>query len=196
MRGLLILGLLIVLSCSHSQKHKNNESASAVLPHSNFAPTVDFSEKDKIQLATAKGKTIDTISMSRLKKQISSESEGLHIYNFWSSDCEECIHNLDTLNQLQTTSRVEEVEIVHICLDDIQEKEALNTLIRSKSIVGKAYLLVDKNANNWFNEVEKSWNGTSPLLLFINNLDDTHLYYTGTYSMEELQVIIEPFLIM
>jgi hypothetical protein len=69
--------------------------------------------------------------------------------------------------------------------------DQVNAYIRENEIFEEVYTIATDTLDNWAYEIDRTWDGTLPALLLINNNDGTRLFYPQEFSEDELQAILE-----
>jgi len=85
----------------------------AALPH-NQSQSADLSAADLEQLAKAKGKEANSITAENLDALIQGANGALFAFNFWKTNCEECIKINQILQDIQSDNPEMPLKIVTI----------------------------------------------------------------------------------
>jgi len=129
-----------------------------------------FTAKSKAQTDknTSASDTIPVINFDGLEPLLYTDSEDIHIVNFWAMWCLPCVKELPILQDYQENNP--NVKITLVSLDfpeDIETK--LKPFLKEKGITSKAVLLDDPDANSWIDKIDPNWSGAIPFTIIFNN---------------------------
>jgi len=184
---LAILCLAFLMSACGGEATTANHDAA--LPH-NQSQSADLSAADLEQLAKAKGKEANSITAENLDALIQGANGALFAFNFWKTNCEECIKINQILQDIQSDNPEMPLKIVTINLDSEEESAAVNQLLRTKGLTGDAMIINEANIQMLNGAV---YNGKVPLpmLLLRNASEEIDLKYQQPFEIEELFVVMQ-----
>ncbi|WP_211320104.1 TlpA disulfide reductase family protein [Dyadobacter jejuensis] len=99
---------------------------------------------------------------------LSTDSESIHIVNFWAMWCAPCVKELPLLEQYK--AKYPDASVLLVSLDfpeDIETK--LKPFLKKKGITLKVALLDDPDANRWIDRVDPNWSGAIPFTIIFDN---------------------------
>lgn len=103
-----------------------------------------------------------------LERLLYTDSEKIHIVNFWAMWCVPCVKELPILKEYEKNNP--NVEITLVSLDfpeDIETK--LKPFLKEKGITSKVVLLDDPDSNSWIDKIDPNWSGAIPFTIIFNN---------------------------
>ncbi|WP_229792609.1 TlpA family protein disulfide reductase [Ulvibacter litoralis] len=111
---------------------------------------------------------IPIYDFSSLEPLLHTESENIHIVNFWAMWCAPCVKELPIIQEYEKNHP--NVEVLLVSLDfpkDIETK--LKPFLKKKGITSKVVLLDDPDANSWIDKIDPNWSGAIPFTIVFNN---------------------------
>ncbi|UMB53250.1 TlpA family protein disulfide reductase [Lutibacter sp. A64] len=111
--------------------------------------------------------TIPVYNFSELEPLLYTDSEKIHIVNFWAMWCAPCVKELPIFQAYEKNN--ENVEMIFVSLDfpeDIETK--LKPFLEKKGITSKVVLLDDPDANTWIDKIDPNWSGAIPFTIVFN----------------------------
>lgn len=120
-----------------------------------------------IAYKSASNTDIPILNFESLEPLLHTDSEQIHIINFWAMWCAPCIKELPLLEEYQKNHP--EVKITLVSLDfpeDIETK--LKPFLNKEGITLKVVLLDAPDANSWINKVDPNWSGAIPFTIIFN----------------------------
>ncbi|UMB59768.1 redoxin domain-containing protein [Lutibacter sp. A80] len=111
--------------------------------------------------------TIPVYNFSELEPLLYTDSEKIHIVNFWAMWCAPCVKELPIFQAYEKNN--ENVEMIFVSLDfpeDIETK--LKPFLEQKGITSKVVLLDDPDANTWIDKIDPNWSGAIPFTIIFN----------------------------
>jgi len=111
---------------------------------------------------------IPIYTFDELEPLLYTDSNKIHIVNFWAMWCAPCIKELPIFENYAKQN--ENVEITLVSLDfpkDIETK--LKPFLKKKGISLNVVLLDDPDANSWINKIDPNWSGAIPFTIIFNN---------------------------
>ena len=187
---LYLLFLLSILSCGDSFE---SEHAGA-LPHTvdnreNVSP-VQLSKEDRDLIASAKGRTVKSLTYSDLANRLEFAGGKLHIFNFWRVDCIPCRENNVHLEKIQAELGDDKIRLIHINMDESSRRKDVNVFIRQEGLIGDIYQLEKSNEMGQIGASGLDWNTELPALYLVDNAKEIKFYYQQKFEYEELEAVV------
>lgn len=123
--------------------------------------------------------TIPVYDFKGLEPLLYTDSEIIHIVNFWAMWCAPCVKELPYLEEYARQN--ENLEVLLVSLDfpeDIDTK--LIPFLQKKGISSKVVVLDDADANHWINEIDPKWSGAIPFTIVFNK--NRRSYYEKSFE--------------
>ena len=182
--------LLSILSCMGSVE---NEHAGA-LPHTidkreNVRPT-QLSKEDRDLIASAKGRTVKSLTYSDLANRLEFAGGKLHIFNFWRVDCIPCRENNVHLERIQAELGEDKIRLIHINMDEASREKDVNIFIRQEGLIGDIYQLEKGENAGQIGASGLDWNTELPALYLVDNAKEIKFYYQQKFDYEELKAVV------
>ncbi|WP_244745093.1 TlpA family protein disulfide reductase [Maribacter dokdonensis] len=139
--------------------------------------TIFFSFTKDTTIMDVKEKTvtindIPVYNFESLEPLLYTDSNKIHIVNFWAMWCAPCIKELPILKELEKNNP--NVEITLVSLDFPEDIETrLKPFLERKGITSKVVLLDDPDQNSWINKIDPNWSGAIPFTIIFNNENRT-----------------------
>jgi len=134
-----------------------------------------FSKDTTIMDVKEKIVTINDIpvyNFESLEPLLYTDSNKIHIVNFWAMWCAPCIKELPILKEFEINNP--NVEITLVSLDFPEDIETrLKPFLERKGITSKVVLLDDPDQNSWINKIDPNWSGAIPFTIIFNNENRT-----------------------
>ncbi|MEP2688682.1 TlpA family protein disulfide reductase [Maribacter dokdonensis] len=134
-----------------------------------------FSKDTTIMDVKEKTVTINDIpvyNFESLEPLLYTDSNKIHIVNFWAMWCAPCIKELPILKEFEKNNS--NVEITLVSLDFPEDIETrLKPFLERKGITSKVVLLDDPDQNSWINKIDPNWSGAIPFTIIFNNENRT-----------------------
>ena len=134
---------------------------------------------------------IPVYNFEALKPLLYSDTEKIHIVNFWAMWCGPCVKELPVFEEYAQQNR--EAEVLLVSLDfpeDIDSK--LKPFLKEKGITTQVVLLDDPDANTWIDKIDPNWSGAIPFSIIFNGKKRS--YYERTFeNIEALNKEIDKF---
>lgn len=113
-------------------------------------------------------KEIPVYDFDSLESLLYTNSEKIHIVNFWAMWCAPCVKELPFLQTYDKNNP--DVLVLLVSLDfpeDIESK--LKPFLQKKGISTKVVLLDDPDSNSWIDKIDPNWSGAIPFTIVFNN---------------------------
>lgn len=188
---LLFFILISCLACGKSNQTEANQTASLTPFEMTIDSNTSITTEDHQKLANAKGRSVQTLSVSALQGQIQAAKDNIHIFHFWK------LSDMNSLNTNEALEKIslqlpEEIQVVLINLDNTEVQKSVNTYLRAKGITAQVFQLHQEE--NWTRIIDKNWTGELPYLLMVRQDNQTFLPYQQVLSYEALYAILQPLL--
>lgn len=139
------------------------------------------------KITTAQVKLINLI---QLESRINNTSDTLYIVNFWATWCGPCVKELPNFEQLGSKYKSKPLKVLFVSLDF---KSRLNTVVdpfvKKNNLKSELYLLDEKSEQDYIDKISKSWSGSLPATLVINNKTKTRNFYEQEFTFEALEKV-------
>lgn len=139
--------------------------------------TILFSFTKDTTIMDVKEKTvtindIPVYNFESLEPLLYTDSNKIHMVNFWAMWCAPCIKELPILKEFEKNNP--NVEITLVSLDFPEDIETrLKPFLERKGITSKVVLLDDPDQNSWINKIDPNWSGAIPFTIIFNNENRT-----------------------
>jgi len=103
-----------------------------------------------------------------LEPLLYTETDKVHIVNFWAMWCAPCVKELPIIAEYQKNNP--DVEVLLLSLDFPENIEkSLKPFLKKKGITAKVVLLDDPDSNSWIDKIDPNWSGSLPFTIIFNN---------------------------
>ncbi len=142
----------------------------------------------------AAGQEIKKIKMSELTKMIDSSTTPL-VINFWASWCAPCIHEIPWFEKnIAASGNKAKLILVSIDFADDYPK-VLTAFAKKNGYKSEIVWLNETNADEFCPQIDKSWDGSIPATLLVNNKIQFRQFFGSQLPeekfKEQLKKIIE-----
>jgi thiol-disulfide isomerase/thioredoxin len=195
----IILSTFTAVACQNSVSESDTTQPEDILamPHGEDVPLSNTSTEDLKKIATAKGKTVELVTMAELSNILSNTGDELIVCNFWATWCKPCIAEMPFFDKLQDEFKEDEVRIIFVSVDDINQAEKVKTFVREKQLRSQMMQMNEDRTvlKTWFGKIQNGWTGEVPATLFVRTDGDIKTFYTGSFqTYEELRAALYPLL--
>ncbi|MFI1770880.1 TlpA disulfide reductase family protein [Thalassobellus citreus] len=176
---LLFVAILLMASCK--DKKTNLDIADKTIVES----VIDDAIVNDIEL--------EVYDFNGFKKFLNKKNDTIYVINFWATWCAPCVKELPSFEKLNETYANKNVKVILVSLDfpHLYEKK-LKPFIKEKKLKSKVIALDDADMNTWIPQINKSWSGSIPATIIYKN--DTSKFFEQSFSFEELETELKPFL--
>ncbi|QXP70022.1 TlpA family protein disulfide reductase [Polaribacter sp. R2A056_3_33] len=116
----------------------------------------------------SKNINIPVLNFETLKPYLYTDSEEIHIVNFWAMWCAPCVKELPILEVYQKKHPNLKITLVSLDFsDDLETK--VKPFLKRKGIISNVVLLDDPDANSWIDKIDPNWSGSIPFTIIFNN---------------------------
>jgi len=110
---------------------------------------------------------IPVLNFNGLEPLLYTDSDEIHIVNFWAMWCAPCVKELPILQEYQ--KQHPQVKVTLVSLDFTEDIETkLKPFLKKKGITSQVVLLDDPDANSWINKIDPNWSGAIPFTIIFN----------------------------
>ncbi len=177
--SMLVLLILIFTSCS-----SDNTSNTSTTGEQQATGT-EIPSKNKVQAMT----------LSAFQQTVAKESDELIVYNFWATWCKPCIEEMPYFEQVASDMKDKKFKLVFVSIDNFKDSyNKVQRFVNKNDIKASVFLLEYSDQNKLISNIDKSWNGTIPATMFVDNTNKTKLFYQQEFSYQELKAIVTPLL--
>ncbi len=114
-----------------------------------------------------------------------TDSDTIHIINFWAMWCAPCVKELPILKAYE--KKHPNVEVLLISMDFPENIESeLKPFLKAKGITSKVVMLDDPDANSWIDKIDPNWSGAIPFTIIFNK-DKRRFYERSFENIEDLE---------
>lgn len=130
-------------------------------------------------------KTIIVYNFDSLEPLLYTNSNKIHIVNFWAMWCAPCVKELPILKAYQKIHPNVEVLLVSMDFPEDIETE-LKPFLKEKGITSKVVMLDDPDANTWIDKIDPNWSGSIPFTIIFNS-EKRSFHERDFESIEDLE---------
>lgn len=184
---LLLFTIILCAGCG------TNEPESKLFPfEENYSIASNLSISDKDNLSSARGRMVASVSVAHMQSMLEKADKGLHIFSFYTLDCDACLETNMHLNHIETELTGANLQIFYVNLDNSLENEAVTQYVRSRGITGGVFQL--RTTEGWREELQLDWDGKLPAILLVNQDLEVRQVYQQAYSYGEIYALLQPYL--
>lgn len=133
---------------------------------------------------------VKLINLNQLESRINNNSDTVYVVNFWATWCGPCVKELPNFEQLGSKYKSKPLKVLLVSLDF---KSRLNTVVnpfvKKNNLKSELYLLNEKSEQDYIDKISKSWSGSLPATLIINNKTKTRNFYEQEFNFEALEKV-------
>lgn len=138
------------------------------------------------------GIEVKSFQFDQFKSYLESDSETVHIVNFWATWCAPCIKELPAFEAVNAKYGGQ-VKMVLVSLDfSSQVEKALIPFIQRKSLKAEVVHLISTDANEWVNSVNPNWSGSIPATVIYKG--EKRKFYEQGFTQEQLEQELKSFI--
>ena len=116
------------------------------------------------------------VSLDKLLDIIQSKVEPVQIINFWATWCAPCVKEIPFLEKINRERKDLRVILVSMDIDLDPNPEKVYKFIARKNIQSRVVILNERDPNSWINKIDKSWSGSLPATLVVNNITGKRIF--------------------
>jgi thiol-disulfide isomerase/thioredoxin len=173
--------LLILLSAFTSVNQQVNGTIST-----DPKPIKTF-EKDGIK--------VNAYDFNSFKEFLEKDNDTTYVINFWATWCQPCVAELPNFEKIGSEYNGQKLKVLLVSLDFSKSVEkSLIPFIVKRNLKSKVVLLSDPDGNSWIPRVDPNWSGAIPATIIYNKKKNLWKFYERSFTLEELQTEIKPFI--
>lgn len=139
-------------------------------------------------------KKAQIIKLGDLQEHITATADHIKVINFWATWCAPCVKEMPLFQKLDEERDDVKVTFVSLDLDLDPNPEKVYRFVDRKKITSLVYILDERDANSWINQVEKSWSGAIPATILINGKTGQRKFVERELHEGELEKLINELL--
>jgi thiol-disulfide isomerase/thioredoxin len=134
---------------------------------------------------------IKSIKIADVKKYIDTVTHPV-IINFWASWCKPCINEIPWFEKAVATHKNAYVELVLISVDFKEDyPKVLQQFVNKNKYTSTIWWLNETDANYFCSVIDKSWTGTIPVTLMVNNATKYKQFYNQQIPEPQLGIALQ-----
>lgn len=126
---------------------------------------------------------IDDAGVARLVK---NDTKKLLVINVWATWCAPCVAELPEFVTMNRMYRGRPFQLVTLCMDEPDKKDAALTVLKDKKVAGTNYLVHTKDRDKFADALDKDWPGPVPYTLIVE--PGGKVIYRKSGSIDPLEV--------
>lgn len=136
-----------------------------------------------------------SVSAQEIKKvkaaelvEIINKTNSPVIINFWATFCMPCLKEIPYFEELVKKYKDSGLQLILVSLDMEEEyPKGLKSFIKKRKFASPVWWLNEENADYFIPLIDKSWSGSIPASLFINNKTGYRRFYEDEFGREQLE---------
>lgn len=134
---------------------------------------------------------IRRVKIDDLVKIIETSREPL-IVNFWASWCTPCIHEIPWFEKNVAAYKDKGVKLLLVSLDFADDyPKNIRSFVQKNKYQSQVLWLDEIKSADFCPRIDKSWEGTIPVTLFINNTTHFRQFFNRQVTEPQLQLILK-----
>ncbi|QDO94561.1 TlpA family protein disulfide reductase [Formosa sediminum] len=117
--------------------------------------------------AQTTAKTIPVYNFDEIEPLLYTDSDTIHIVNFWAMWCAPCVKELPIIKDYEAQHPNVKVLLVSMDFPENITSELL-PFLNEKKITSKVVMLDDPDANTWIDKIDPNWSGAIPFTIIFN----------------------------
>ncbi|TKB97062.1 TlpA disulfide reductase family protein [Pedobacter cryophilus] len=133
---------------------------------------------------------VKLLSLNQLENRIELGKDTVFVVNFWATWCAPCIKELPNFEQLGRQYQNQPLKVILVSLDFKSKLEkVVNPFVKRNKLKSELYLLNEKSEQDYIDKISKTWSGSLPATLIINNKKKTRNFYEQEFTWEEIEKV-------
>lgn len=113
--------------------------------------------------------SVRTVNFEEIETRLKSNSDTTFVINFWATWCKPCVEEMPDFQRLSSETKLQKIKFIFVSLDFVNELDKVKEFIKNKEIKEETLLLKTPDQNSWIDKISKTWLGSIPATLLINN---------------------------
>jgi len=136
------------------------------------------------------------IRFDQLEDLLDINNDILYIYTFFALDCQACIKRMSCYEQIyQELKSDNKIKLVYVNLDTSKDAESKMTpFLEQHQFSGQVITLDIAKPEMIHRFIDEDWSGKLPATLFVDNSQETWMFYEKPFDYNELKAVIQPLL--
>jgi thiol-disulfide isomerase/thioredoxin len=110
---------------------------------------------------------IDEIDDAGVAKLVKNDTKKLLVINVWATWCAPCVAELSEFVTMNRMYRRRDFQLITLCLDDPEKKDAALKTLQEKKVAATNYLVRTKDRDHFAESLDKEWPGPVPYTLVV-----------------------------
>jgi peroxiredoxin len=110
---------------------------------------------------------LDEIDDAGVAKLAKNDTKKLLVINVWATWCAPCVAELPEFVTMNRMYRRRDFQLVTLCLDDPEKKDAALKVLQDKKVAAANYLVRTKDRDKFADALDKEWPGPVPYTLVV-----------------------------
>jgi peroxiredoxin len=110
---------------------------------------------------------LDEIDDAGVAKLVKNDTKKLLVINVWATWCAPCVAELPEFVTMNRMYRRRDFQLVTLCLDDPEKKDAALKVLQDKKVAATNHLVKTKDRDKFAEALDKEWPGPVPYTLVV-----------------------------
>jgi len=136
------------------------------------------------------------IRFDKFEDLLDINNDILYVYTFFSIDCQSCIKRMACYEQVYQELKTDNnIKLMYVNLDTSKDVESkIAPFLEQHQFSGQVITLDIAKPEMIYKFIDEDWNGKLPATLFVDNSQETWMFYEKPFDYQELKAIIQPLL--
>ncbi len=136
------------------------------------------------------------IRFDQLEDLLDINNDILYIYTFFSFDCQACIQQMACYEQIYSELKPDNnIKLIYVNLDTSKDVESkMTAFLNQYQFAGQVITLDIAKPEMIYRFIDEDWSGKLPATLFVDNSQETWMFYEKPFDYNELKAVIQPLL--